>query len=902
MSRRAATLLVIIGLASLLVVPAGSFGARADAPGTHPRAPAAVLAVEAVPTISDRSAAGPASVLPLSAFSVWNRTIAPALLPHPALGGEPVSAVPVEPLPALPGTTPVTVSLASDLVNCCLRENVSLPNGTWARIVLNYTGQAIGGVYDSSYRMYIDHVPVLFGTTPEYGTWTVLQDLTEYSVLLHGITNVSFLLGAALVGGKFLSNVTLSFYPVPAGAVAPTEPTEIVPLWSQDSVRPGATTEYDVVNMPHNATNATLELWAYGFGGDEFWYAEAPPASAYRAATVSVNGTAIATEYPFPFINTGGIDLYLWRPVTAVATLNDRPQRFDLTGALGLLEGTRNLTVSFAGISTGSDWIVDGAMLLYTNRSVTGAQSTAATGGPSVGTLTKNGIVSSQTGSASYHLSSAIDWANGSTSNVTTTTSQSFDINTSVPAGGAWQNISLHSRLHTVTVANAGGASTFANRTFDAPFSVDLGQTAKLVRSTGSGNYYNFTSYFLNGVQVWNETSSSTATGPVETQVDDQLAGADGVYSGQEEVTGANSALLVAIYNISTETPREFAQSAESGALHATYVHLVVASGVNPPGPDNAANVVTNTLTAPMDAAGTASRSEVEVGAATWLTVEVLGGLAPYQYFWNGLPPGCASSDSMTLRCVPSSAGTFPVEATVRDSTGTTALVELASLLVLPDATVTVHPSTPGVDLGGSLSLNVTIVGGFGPYLCSWYVDGGLVAPLVSCALPYSTTPSSVGPLTANVSVTDADGVSSASPAVTVPVATPVAVHVTTSRGGSGSVDALTGTLITLEAQVAGGVGPYAIDWDVDGHPRAVGWSLNLTANASASQQVVAYVSDASGDLNQSSAFTVHGESPASASGTAGTVSSAWEVLAVAGFCLAGALAVVLAVLLRRRR
>ena len=165
---------------------------------------------------------------------------------------------------------------------CCVSSNFSAPTGTWALILLNYTGQAVAGVYDSSFRAYIDQAQVFFGTTPEYGIWYDEADMTPYSSLLVGTFNFTFLLGAAVTSGYFLTSVSLLFYPVPLGGDAPTEPNQVIPLWHRVFVSTTSTFVWDVATVPQNVTNATLQLWAYGFGPDEFWYASSPACAPSR--------------------------------------------------------------------------------------------------------------------------------------------------------------------------------------------------------------------------------------------------------------------------------------------------------------------------------------------------------------------------------------------------------------------------------------------------------------------------------------------------------------------------------------------------------------------------------------------------------------------------------------------
>jgi hypothetical protein len=182
----------------------------------------------------------------------------------------PLSAYPETPPPALPATVPTVVSVVSNGRGCCYYVNQTPAGGPWDAVVLNYTGTAVGGLYDSSYQALVGGAQVLFGTTPEYGTWTVLQNITPYESLLEPGANFTFILRAALLGGYFLTSVTLSFYPPPAGAPVPSEPSAVVPIWSKQFVKPTSPTITANATVPANASAATLELWAYGFQRDEF--------------------------------------------------------------------------------------------------------------------------------------------------------------------------------------------------------------------------------------------------------------------------------------------------------------------------------------------------------------------------------------------------------------------------------------------------------------------------------------------------------------------------------------------------------------------------------------------------------------------------------------------------------
>jgi hypothetical protein len=65
-----------------------------------------------------------------------------------------------------------------------------------------------------------------------------------------------------------------------------------------------------------------------------------------------------------------------------------------------------------------------------------------------------------------------------------------------------------------------------------------------------------------------------------------------------------------------------------------------------------------------------ATPDPVVVGSNTTISVGVGGGTSPYTFTYSGLPAGCSSSNSSSIRCRPSVAGNFTVGVTVLDSQG----------------------------------------------------------------------------------------------------------------------------------------------------------------------------------------------------------------------------------------
>jgi hypothetical protein len=94
---------------------------------------------------------------------------------------------------------------------------------------------------------------------------------------------------------------------------------------------------------------------------DEFWYTCVPDQYAaqvqecgggnFREAEVSIDGQPAGVAPVYPWIYTGGIDPYLWRPTPGVQTLNFMPYRVDLTPFAGVLSNgaPHQVAVNVAG-------------------------------------------------------------------------------------------------------------------------------------------------------------------------------------------------------------------------------------------------------------------------------------------------------------------------------------------------------------------------------------------------------------------------------------------------------------------------------------------------------------------------------------------------------------------------
>ncbi|WP_158881218.1 peptide-N4-asparagine amidase [Rhodanobacter sp. L36] len=247
--------------------------------------------------------------------------------------------------------------------------------GSWSKVVLEADFSVTAGrQFDRTANLWLGGVNLYFGTTEEPSSavapsWHVERDLTDYSALLRQSGNGQAIIGNIVDGtytGVIHGSAKLLFYPTSILAPAARVPDAVYPLGS-DPV--GSTVALNTAtdslsktfSLPRNVERAYLDVFAQSQGGDEFWYTCVPDQYAdeveecgggnFREAEVSIDGQPAGVVPVYPWIYTGGIDPYLWRPTTGVQTLNFMPYRVDLTPFVGVLSNgaTHTVAVNVAG-------------------------------------------------------------------------------------------------------------------------------------------------------------------------------------------------------------------------------------------------------------------------------------------------------------------------------------------------------------------------------------------------------------------------------------------------------------------------------------------------------------------------------------------------------------------------
>jgi hypothetical protein len=228
--------------------------------------------------------------------------------------------------------------------------------GPWQKVVFTANFDVTAGrQFDRTATIWVGGANIYFGTTAEPSasvapTWQIQRDVTDYESLFASAQTGRVDLGNVvdnIYTGIIHGSASLAFYPLVATAPDdPPRPDVVLPL--------AADATGGVVNLsgpddflsatfalPTNIRRAFLDVIAQAQNSDEFWYLCVPddlaselescPGTGFREAEVSIDGILAGVAPIYPWIYTGGIDPYLWRPSPGIQTLSFEPYRVDLT-------------------------------------------------------------------------------------------------------------------------------------------------------------------------------------------------------------------------------------------------------------------------------------------------------------------------------------------------------------------------------------------------------------------------------------------------------------------------------------------------------------------------------------------------------------------------------------------
>ncbi len=311
----------------------------------------------------------------------------------PDLGGSNPSTA--EPPVTRPTTKPCTVTLFSnEAFNDYSAHPLSFTPpaacpGPWAKVVLtaDFTVTA-GRQYDRTASLYLGNANIFYGTTAEprstlAPSWHVERDLTDLSPLFKtaqtGQAIIYNIFNSTYNGGIY-ATAQLQFYPADLKNLPSVVPSVVIPVSGTNSPYELDTTASQLTTTftaPRNTEKAYLDVIAQSQSQDEFWYLSAPNNvaneletygnTAFRETEIAIDGKPAGVAPVSPWIYTGGIDPYLWEPITGVQTLNFKPYRFDLTPFAGVLADGAPHTVTLSVYNANSYFDVTANLLLYTD-------------------------------------------------------------------------------------------------------------------------------------------------------------------------------------------------------------------------------------------------------------------------------------------------------------------------------------------------------------------------------------------------------------------------------------------------------------------------------------------------------------------------------------------------------
>jgi hypothetical protein len=260
----------------------------------------------------------------------------------------------------------------------------------WGKVVFAADFDVSAGrQFDRTAQIWLGGANIYFGTTQEpratvAPSWHVERDLTDYSALFANAHDGRADLGNTVddtYTGIIHGSARLLFYPLPASVPDhPPRPDAVLPIAAHADGGTGDLSGSDArlsatLVLPTNIERAFLDVIAQSQAGDEFWYTCVPDeqadvlqscgGSAFRETEISIAGHAAGVAPIYPWVYTGGIDPYMWRPSPGIQTLAFQPYRVDLTPFAGVLSDGQPHTIALGVFNARDHFSTTANLLLY---------------------------------------------------------------------------------------------------------------------------------------------------------------------------------------------------------------------------------------------------------------------------------------------------------------------------------------------------------------------------------------------------------------------------------------------------------------------------------------------------------------------------------------------------------
>lgn len=378
----------------------------------------------------------------------------------------------------------------------------------WSKVVLEADFSVTAGrQFDRTASLWLGGANLYFGTTQEPSStvapsWHIERDVSDFASMLANPQTGQAILGNIVDStytGVISGSARLVFYPANVLAPKVDAPDAVFPLSDGTAGGPvtlntGTDTLSRTFTLPTNVERAYLDVFAQGQSGDEFWYSCVPDEFAdqlqscgggsYRETQVSIDGQAAGVAPVYPWIFTGGIDPYMWRPTPGVQTLNFVPYRVDLTPFAALLNDGAPHTVTVSVTGAHGYFAVTGNLFVYQDhgrKKLTGAltantlqgQAPTATIGNTV-TDTNGVVIGAVTTNASrtFRTSGYVDTSHGRiTTDVSQTVAFANTQNFTIDPTQYVQDIDQRATVNSTTKTRQGplNIGTTSTVTYDFP-------------------------------------------------------------------------------------------------------------------------------------------------------------------------------------------------------------------------------------------------------------------------------------------------------------------------------------------------------------------------------------------------------------------------------------------------
>lgn len=272
----------------------------------------------------------------------------------------------------------------------------------WAKVVFTADFTVTEGrQFDRTASFYVGHANIYYGTTAEPSStvspsWHVERDVTDLTAIFKtaqtgeaDLGNFVGISGGVTYNGIIYADAALEFYPASIFEPAPRTPDMVVPMPDAEGGAATLNTTADqlaqAVNLPGNVERVYLDVITQSQIGDEFWYTCVPNDvatelqscgnTAFREAEISIDDQPAGVAPVYPWIYTGGIDPYLWRPIPGVQTFDFVPYRVDLTPFAGVLSDGHQHTVALSVFNANYYFLATANLLVFTDygaRTVSG--------------------------------------------------------------------------------------------------------------------------------------------------------------------------------------------------------------------------------------------------------------------------------------------------------------------------------------------------------------------------------------------------------------------------------------------------------------------------------------------------------------------------------------------------